>query len=72
MSLNRFNVSITLPFAEFVKYPVSISLLPSLVEDYTLEDDLILTMGAGNINKLWDELQTSKDSNLINTKILAA
>ncbi len=37
--------------------------LPVLISKYTHEDDLILSMGAGDINQLWEQLQNNKKSN---------
>ncbi len=37
--------------------------LPHLLEKNTQEDDLILTLGAGDINKLWGILQPYKENN---------
>ena len=46
--------------------------LPLLVENCTQKDDLIITMGAGDINQLWDALNEEKPRVLWQATRLAA
>ncbi len=46
--------------------------IPILVENETIEGDLVLTLGAGNINELWEKLQNRKRPNQWQSSILAA
>jgi len=46
--------------------------LSVLVKTHTMKDDLVLTLGAGDINKIWEKLRNNKNSSKWQSSILAA
>jgi len=61
---------------KYPKTPVlaakSLEELTVFVENYTKKDDLLITMGAGDINQLWERLNNHKTTNLWQVSRIAA